>query len=330
MSIFGKCLALRTTTVILWATGWYDRDTWSSPLLMHFCEEERAGERPHRGRGEPKQERGAAGRCSGRQESLSCCGRPGRKRSHCAPTLGGAVRVGRGPFLEFLAWSAGRGWEKENQRRERLKSLAHSRSRSGRNRSSSYQVLFLVSPQPHRPVTCPRNSTPVEQKQAVRTARPASRPPTDCAGRAARRRTRGTPRSLRFDYTPQPPRGRKPRCSFARLKHFPGLVSARSTWQRAPRRRGRAFRFSGLKHRANALFGWAPWPFLLAGREPRVCSAPRVCSCRSRASASGGAEVTAGCLGDQQAAGCRLGKNVDSFSPLSTVERHQGSHPSGK
>lgn len=268
-------------------------------------------------------------------------GGPGRKRSHCAPTLGGAVRVGRGPFLEFLAWSAGGGWEKENQRRERLKSLAHSRSRSGRNRSSSYQVLFLVSPQPHRPVTCSRNSTPVEQKQAVCTARRASRPPTDCAGRAASRRTRGTPRSLRFDYTPQPSRGRKPRCSFARLKHFPGLVSARSTWQRAPRRRGRAFRFSGLKHRANALFGWAPRPFLLAGREPHVCSAPRVCSApvcsaprvcsrRSRDSASGGAEVTAGCLGDQQAAGCRLGKNVDSFSPLSTVEWHQGSHPSGK
>lgn len=91
MSIFGKCLALRTTTVILWATGWYDRDTWSSPLLMHFCEEERAGERPHRGRGEPKQgaergerrgpeqQRGAAGRCSGRQESLSRCGGAGKE-----------------------------------------------------------------------------------------------------------------------------------------------------------------------------------------------------------------------------------------------------------
>lgn len=79
MSIFGKCLALRTTTVILWATGWYDRDTWSSPLLMHFCEEERAGERPHRGRGEPEQERGAAGRCSARQESLSRCGGAGKE-----------------------------------------------------------------------------------------------------------------------------------------------------------------------------------------------------------------------------------------------------------
>ena len=53
MSIFGRCLALRTTTVILCATGWYDRDTWSSPLLMHFCGEETAGESPSRG-GRPR------------------------------------------------------------------------------------------------------------------------------------------------------------------------------------------------------------------------------------------------------------------------------------
>lgn len=250
---------------------------------MHFCEEERAGERPHRGRGEPKQERGAAGRCSARQESLSRCGGPGRKRSHCAPTLGGALRVGRGPFLEFLAWSAGRGWEKENQRRERLKSLAHSRSRSGRNRSSSYQVLFLVSPQPHRPVTCPRNSTPVEQKQAVRTARPASRPPTDCAGRAARRRTRGTPRSLRFDYTPQPSRGRKPRCSFARLKAFPGArvrqEHVATCAQTARARTG--LPLFGLETQSERAFRMGPvaLPACWAGA-PRLLSPPRLLSAR--------------------------------------------------
>lgn len=264
-------------------------------------------------------------------------GGPGRKRSHCAPTLGGALRVGRGPFLEFLAWSAGRGWEKENQRRERLKSLAHSRSRLGRNRSSSYQVLFLVSPQPHRPVTCSRNSTPVEQKQAVRTARRASRPPTDCAGRAARRRTRGTPRSLRFDYTPQPSRGRKPRCSFPRLKAFPGARVRQEHVATCAQTARTGLPLFGLETQSERAFRmgpaalpacWAGAPRLLS--PPRLLSAPRVCSRRSRASASGGAEVTAGCLGDQQAAGCRLGKNVDSFSPLSTVERHQGSHPSGK
>lgn len=42
---------MRTTTVILCATGWYDRDTWSSPLLMHFCGEETTGEGPAGGRG---------------------------------------------------------------------------------------------------------------------------------------------------------------------------------------------------------------------------------------------------------------------------------------
>lgn len=55
MSILGRCLALRTTTVILCTTGWYDSDTWSSPLLMHFCKGEtwvriRAGEGGGRGR----------------------------------------------------------------------------------------------------------------------------------------------------------------------------------------------------------------------------------------------------------------------------------------
>lgn len=206
-------------------------------------------------------------------------GGPGRKRSHCAPTLGGALRVGRGPFLEFLAWSAGRGWEKENQRRERLKSLAHSRSRLGRNRSSSYQVLFLVSPQPHRPVTCPRNSTPVEQKQAVRTARPASRPPTDCAGRAARRRTRGTPRSLRFDYTPQPSRGRKPRCSFPRLKALPGArvrqEHVATCAQTARARTG--LPLFGLETQSERAFrmGPAALPACWAGA-PRLLSPPRL------------------------------------------------------
>lgn len=41
MSIFGKCLALSTTTVILCATGWYDRDTCSSPRLTHFWGKQR-------------------------------------------------------------------------------------------------------------------------------------------------------------------------------------------------------------------------------------------------------------------------------------------------
>lgn len=258
---------------------------------MHFCEEERAGERPHRGRGEPEQgaergerrgpeqQRGAAGRCSARQESLSRCGGPGGKRSHCAPTLGGAVRVGRGPFLEFLAWSAGRGWEKENQRRERLKSLAHSRSRLGRNRSSSYQVLLLVPPQPHRPVTCPRNSTPVEQKQAVRTARPASRPPTDCAGRAARRRTRGTPRSLRFDYTSQPSHGRKPRCSFARLKAFPGARVRQEHVATCAQTARTGLPLFGLETQSERAFrmGPAALPACWAGA-PRLLSPPSLLS----------------------------------------------------
>lgn len=69
MSIFGKCLALRTTTVILCATGWYDRDTWSSPLLMHFCKGETSDEKPgghqglHRSAGE--KEEPAGGRAEG-------------------------------------------------------------------------------------------------------------------------------------------------------------------------------------------------------------------------------------------------------------------------
>lgn len=70
MSIFGKCLALRTTTVILCATGWYDRDTWSSPLLMHFCKGETSDEKPggQQGRRKSLQEgvlRGTEGRAEG-------------------------------------------------------------------------------------------------------------------------------------------------------------------------------------------------------------------------------------------------------------------------
>lgn len=35
MSSLGRCLAFRTTTLSLWETGWYERDTSSSPRLTH-------------------------------------------------------------------------------------------------------------------------------------------------------------------------------------------------------------------------------------------------------------------------------------------------------
>lgn len=104
MSIFGKCLALRTTTVILWATGWYDRDTCSSPLLMHFCEEETAGEGPSRG----------CGGAWGGSGVLRAGAQPDRRRCHAAggreghvptatPTRSETARVGRGRSLVVRA-----------------------------------------------------------------------------------------------------------------------------------------------------------------------------------------------------------------------------------